>query len=110
MNLKILLRDLGFKYAFGQHSGVIDETKDFLNYQDFLLMKNTEKLKRFKTLQKTLPLKYEKITPEEKYLLRSNNPPVVKIEFFKNKKNLKKINCYSNEENKWRNLKSSFIR
>ena len=26
---KKIIIDLGFKYAFGQHSGVIDETKDF---------------------------------------------------------------------------------
>ena len=65
-------------------------------------MRNTEKL-IFKTLMKTLPLKYEKVIPEDKYLLRSNNPPVVKIEFIKNNYNLKNINCFSNEGNKWRN-------
>ena len=28
---------------------------------------------------KTLPLKYKKIIPEDKYLLQSKNPPKVKI-------------------------------
>ena len=32
------------------------------------------KLERFQTLMKTLPFKYEKITPEDKYLLQINNP------------------------------------
>ena len=41
------------------------------------------KLSRFKTLMKTLPLKYKKIFPEDKYLLQSKNPPNVKIEFLK---------------------------
>ena len=40
---------------------------------------------RFKTLTKTLPLKYENIYPKQKYLLDSKNPPNVKIEFYKNK-------------------------
>ena len=39
---KNIIKDLGFKFAFGQHSGVIDETKDYGNCQDFQLMKNTE--------------------------------------------------------------------
>ena len=30
------------------------------------------KLDRFKTLMKTLPAKYKKITPNDKYLLQSN--------------------------------------
>ena len=55
-----------------------------------------------------LPFKYKKITPEDKYLLQSKNPPEVKIEFYDNIKNLNQINCFSNEGNKWRNSKISF--
>ena len=36
LEFKKIIKDLGFKCTFGQHSGVIDETKDFLNFQDFL--------------------------------------------------------------------------
>ena len=39
---KEIIKDLNFKFAFGQHSGVIDETKDFLNFLDFPLMKSME--------------------------------------------------------------------
>ena len=56
---------------------------------------------------KTLPLKYKNINPEDRYLLQSNNPPKVKIEFFENSKNLDQITCFSNEANKWRNSKIS---
>ena len=52
---------------------------------------------------KTLPLKYKKLTPEDRYLLQSRNPPKVKIQFYEDIKNLDKINCFSNEGNKWRN-------
>ena len=51
---------------------------------------------------------YLKILPEEKYLKPKNNPPNVKI-FFENGPNLKNINCFSNEEDKWRNSNINFI-
>ncbi len=100
---KKIIIDLGFKYAFGQHSGVIDETKDFWELPRFPINEKYGKIERFKTLMKTLPLKYKSITPEDKYLLQSKNPPKVEINFYENIPNLKKINCFSNEGNKWRN-------
>jgi hypothetical protein len=100
---------LGFKYAFGQHSGVIDETKNYYELPRFPINEKYGELKRFISLSKTLPFKYKKIIPEEKYLLKIKNPPEVKIEFYENIKNLKLINCYSNEGNKWRNSKIEFI-
>ena len=57
---------------------------------------------------KTLPFKYKRILPEDKYLLQSKNPPKVKIEFYENINNLKQTTCFSNEENKWRNSKINF--
>ena len=57
---------------------------------------------------KTLPFKYKKISPEDKYLLQSNNPPKVEIIFKKNINNLEKITCFSNEGQKWRNSNISF--
>ena len=35
IEFKRIIKDLGFEYAFGQHSGVIDETKIHGAYQDF---------------------------------------------------------------------------
>ena len=35
LEFKKIIKELGFDYAFGQHSGVIDETKDVWNYQGF---------------------------------------------------------------------------
>ena len=105
---KKIIKDLGFKYAFGQHSGVIDETKDYFELPRFPINEKYGDVKRFKTLMKTLPFKYKSIVPEDKYLLQSNNPPVVKIKFLENIKGLKNINCFSNEGNKWRNSEISF--
>tara|TARA_B100001057_G_scaffold499696_1_gene611346 strand:+ start:619 stop:1590 length:972 start_codon:yes stop_codon:yes gene_type:complete len=102
LEFKNLIKSLGFNYAFGQHSGVIDETKDFFELPRFPINEKYGEIKRFNSLIKTLPFKYKKILPEERYLLQVNNPPKVKIEFYENIKNLKSLSCYSNEGNKWR--------
>ncbi len=109
LEFKKIIKELGFKYAFGQHSGVIDETKDLFELPRFPINEKYGEIGRFATLMKTLPFKYEKITPEDKYLLKSQNPPKVNIFFKENIKNLNQVTCFSNEENKWRNSKISFI-
>ena len=106
---KKIIKDLGFNYAFGQHSGVIDETKDRWELPRFPINEKYGELTRFKTLMKTLPLKYKKIIPEDKYLFQSKNPPNVKIFFKENINNLEQTTCFSNEGKKWRNSKISFI-
>ena len=106
---KKIIKELKFDYAFGQHSGVIDETKDLWELPRFPINEKYGELNRFKTLMKTLPLKYEKIIPEDKYLLQSNNPPNVQIFFNKDMNNLEKITCFSNEGSQWRNSKISMI-
>ncbi len=108
LEFKKIIKDLGFKYAFGQHSGVIDETKDFFEFPRFPINEKYGEIERFKTLMKTLPFKYKRIIPEERYLKNSKNPPTVEIEFYENIKGLKRINCFSNEGNKWRNSRITF--
>ena len=109
LEFKKIIKDLGFKYAFGQHSGVIDETKDLWELPRFPINEKYGEIERFKTLMKTLPFKYKNISPEDKYLLQSKNPPIVKINFYENIENLNLITCFSNQGNKWRNSKISFI-
>ena len=104
-----IIKDLEFEFAFGQHSGVIDETKDFWELPRFPINEKYGELKRFKTLMKTLPLKYKKIIPEERYLLQSKNPPTLIIDFYDDIKNLKDITCFSNEGNRWRDSDISFL-
>jgi len=108
-SFKKIVKDLGFSYGFGQHSGVMDETKDKYELPRFPINEKYGEVKRFKRLLKTVPFKYKKILPEEKYLDDQNNPPDVRIIFLKNEKNLKNITCYSNEQNKWRNSKTEFV-
>ena len=107
-NFKSIIKSFGFKYAFGQHSGVMDETKDFYELPRYPINEKYGEIKRFKSLTKTLPFKYKKIFPEEKYLSQVKNPPNVKIEFYENIKNLKSVSCYSNEGDKWRQSNIKF--
>ncbi len=109
IEFKNIIKSLNFKYAFGQHSGVMDETKDFYELPRFPINEKYGEIKRFTSLTRTLPFKYKNILPEEKYLLQSKNPPDVKIEFYKNIKNLKSLSCYSNEGGKWRQSNIKFL-
>ena len=108
-NLKKIVSDLNFEFAFGQHSGVIDPTKDFLEMPRFPINEKYGELKRFNSILQTLPFPYESITPENRYLKKDDNPPEVKIKFFENLINIKNINCYSNEGNIWRKSDIQFI-
>jgi len=101
-SLKKIVTNLNFEFAFGQHSGVIDSSKDFLELPRFPINEKYGELKRFKSIIQTLPFPYEKITPENRYIKGNENPPKVKIKFFKNLIDVKNITCYSNEGNIWR--------
>ena len=108
LEFKKLIKTLGFKYAFGQHSGVIDETKDFYELPRFPINEKYGEIKRFNSLTKTLPFRYKEIIPSEKYLLKNKNPPKVKIQFYEGIKNLKSLGCYSNEGDSWRQSNIKF--
>ena len=108
-DLKKIVKDLKFQFAFGQHSGVIDETKDLHELPRFPINEKYGELKRFKSILHTLPFPYESITPENRYIKENENPPYVKIKFFDNLINIKNINCYSNEGNTWRKSEIQFI-
>ena len=97
-----------FTYAFGQHSGVIDVNKEKFQLPRFPINENYGELKRFTSIIKTYPLEYRKLLPLEKKLDKSNNPPSFSVEFFDNQENIKNINCYSNEGNKWEKSKIQF--
>ena len=97
-----------FHFAFGQHSGVIDLSKNKYQLSRFPINEKYGDLKRFKFIINLLPFYYKNILPNEKYLTDENNPPKVLIEFFSEQKNLQNINCFSNEGDEWKNSKISF--
>ena len=108
-SLKKIIADLNFEFAFGQHSGVIDSTKDFLELPRFPINEKYGELKRFKSIIQTLPFPYKNISPENRYIKGEENPPEIKIEFYDNLINIKNINCYSNEGNTWRKSEIKFV-
>ena len=95
-----------FKYAFGQHSGVIDLNKDKFELPRFPINEKYGELKRFNSIINYFPLQYKKIFPKEKHLSSKSNPPNFQVEFFKEQKNLININCYSNEGDIWEKSKT----
>ena len=90
-----------FKFAFGQHSGVIDLNKEKFQLPRFPINEDYGKIERFKSIIKTYPLEYENLLAVEKKLGKENNPPAFKVRFFKDQKNINIINCYSNEGGIW---------
>ena len=94
-----------FTYAFGQHSGVIDVNKEKFQLPRFPINEKYGEIERFTSIIKTYPLEYKNLIPREKKLTKLNNPPTFSVEFFKNQNNIKNINCYSNEGDKWEKSK-----
>ena len=92
-----------FQYGFGQHSGVIDSTKNRFELPRFPINEKYGDLERFEFVLKLFPIPYKDLKPYEKFISKKQNPPTVEIEFFKQQKNIKNINCFSNEGNEWRN-------
>ena len=91
-----------FRFSFGQHSGVIDINKDRYELPRFPINEKYGDLKRFEFLVNLNPLQYKSLYPNEKYLIKNNNPPNFLVEFFDNQKNIKNINCFSDEGGKWK--------
>ena len=104
--IKIIKKN--FSFAFGQHSGVIDLSKNKLQLPRFPINEKYGDLKRFESIINLLPFYYNNIFPKEKYLINEKNPPKIFIEFFPEQENLKNITCYSNENNKWQKSKTFF--
>ena len=97
-----------FKFAFGQHAGVIDVNKEKFQLPRFPINENYGKLKRFRSIIETYPLEYKYLIPVEKKLNKKNNPPNFSVEFFENQINIKNISCYSNEGDKWEKSVTEF--
>ncbi len=105
---KLFIKE-NFEIAFGQHSGVIDVNKDKFELPRFPINEEYGDLERFDFLTKLKPLEYKKVNLNDNYILPSNNPPNLSIEFFEDQKNIQKINCFSNEGKKWDKTKINFI-
>ena len=86
----------------------MDETKDFYELPRYPINEKYGEVKRFGSLMKTLPLN-TKVFFLKKISLQSQNPPDVSIKFHDGIENLKTLNCFSNEGNKWRQSDINFL-
>ena len=92
-----------FKYGFGQHSGVIDLTKNKFELPRFPINEKYGDLERFEFIIKLFPIAYKNLRPKDKFVSKNKNPPTIEVFFFDDQKYIKNINCFSNEGNQWRN-------
>ena len=99
-----------FDFGFGQHSGLIDINKDKYELARFPINEKYGDLERFSFLINLFPFEYKNILPEDKYILKNQNPPKTIVEFFNEQKNIEKINCFSDEGDKWEKSKISFVK
>jgi hypothetical protein len=101
LEFKELVKDMGFRLAFGQHSGVIDSVKDRYELPRFPINENWGKMERFEMVLNTLPMPYIRFLPADKKVSEFNNPPQLEIEFVPGLKNLKNIVCTTNDGDSW---------
>ena len=97
-----------FRFSFGQHSGVIDINKNPHELPRFPINEKYGDLERFKFLINLQPLQFKNLFPTEKYITTNNNPPEFYVEFFKEQKNVSKINCFSDEGDEWEKSNTYF--
>ena len=105
LEVKNIVKKLGYVIAFGQHSGVIHQRSDLFELPRFPINESYGTLDRFSFLLKTSPLPYKFFKPDEK-LLKTNNPPSIEIEF---EQNVKNINCFTNEGGSWKKSEITYL-
>lgn len=106
---KKIVKEFNYELAFGQHSGVIDKSKDLFELPRYPVNESYGKAERFLTLLNTKPFPFKSFKPENKFISKSDNPPKIEIEFFKEMTNLEKINCFANDGGEWSKKKITFI-
>ena len=105
LEVKNIIKKLGYVIAFGQHSGVVHQRSDLFELPRFPINESYGTLDRFSFLLKTSPLPYKFFKPDEK-LLKTNNPPSIEIEF---EQNVKNINCFTNEGGSWKKSEITYL-
>ena len=94
-----LISESGYKYAFGQHSGVISRSSDRKYLPRFALNEQYGALNRFKLIINTLPLPVSEFTPNN-LIVGKTNPPNIGFTVIANLKNLHRISCFTSGEGK----------
>lgn len=88
-----ILKDYGFKAAFGQHSGAAGTTDDPFYLPRFSLNERYGAIDRFRLAAGTLHLPISDMTPED-MVIRDNNPPIIGFTVDDSIKGLGALGCF----------------
>lgn len=91
------VRDAGFQFALGQHSGVVGSVPDLYYLPRFALNESFGDLDRFKRAANALPLPVRDVTPLDPFIT-TNNPPAIGFTVADSVVNLDRLRCYSSSE------------
>lgn len=94
--VKAVIRDIGFKAAFGQQSGVSYSGHDRLELPRFAMSENYGGIGRFRLAANALPLRVTDVTPSDNFLER--NPPNFGFTITENYGNLNGLSCFSSNQ------------
>ena len=98
-----LLKDLGIKFAFGQHSGIIHHDTNAYYMPRFALNENYGKLERFIFSANTKPLIVSNFSPN-KIFLTDDKQPEIHFDILSNI-SIDQLNCFDNSGGNWKDSK-----
>jgi peptidoglycan/xylan/chitin deacetylase (PgdA/CDA1 family) len=94
--IKALIAEMGFKAAFGQHSGVAYAGYDKYAYPRFAMNESYGGIGRLRLAAKALPLRVREVMPTDNILQR--NPPAFGFTIDEEYSNLNQLSCYASNQ------------
>ena len=92
------IKDLGFEFAFGQHSGVVHRTSEPYFLPRFPLTEQYGSASRFRLIANALPLPISGVTPRNPAPKR--NPPSFGFTVDKTVENVSRLTCFHSKQGK----------
>lgn len=90
------VHESGYKFAFGQHSGVISGQSDFLDLPRFALNEHYGDIGKFRERARALPLAVGDFTPADP-LVTDDNPPAIAFSVDPATQGIEKLACFGSE-------------
>ena len=95
-----LLKKLGIKFAFGQHSGIVHHYSNPYYMPRFALNENYGKIERFIFSANAKPLLVANFSPNIIFL-KDNKQPLIQFDVISNIKE-NQLSCYDNSDGSWK--------
>ncbi|MEE2955483.1 MAG: polysaccharide deacetylase family protein [Pseudomonadota bacterium] len=91
----------GFEFGFGQHSGVLHKSSNFMYLPRFSFNEKYGDLGRLRIASGAVPLEVSDIIPLDPFLRQTQNPPLLGFTVTNvPKKNLSNLSCYASGQGK----------